>query len=34
MNTEIREGISGRHALIVICASIVIMAATLLLAPQ
>ena len=34
MNTEIREGISGRHALIVIVASIAIMAAMLFLAPQ
>jgi len=34
MNTEIREGISGLHALVVISASIVIMAALLAMAPQ
>ncbi len=34
MNTEVREGISGRHALIVICASVMMMAAMLFLAPQ
>jgi hypothetical protein len=34
MNTQVREGISGWHALVVITASIVIMAATLFLAPQ
>lgn len=34
MNTVIREGISGRHALIVITASIAIMATLLALAPQ
>ena len=34
MRAEVREGISGRHALIVIAASLLMMAATLLLAPQ
>jgi hypothetical protein len=34
MNSEIREGISGRYALIVITASIAIMAAMLSVAPQ
>jgi hypothetical protein len=34
MSTGIREGISGRHALVVIVASVAIMAAMLFLAPQ
>lgn len=34
MNANVREGISGRHALIVIIASVAIMATMLFLAPQ
>ena len=34
MSTDVREGISGRHALIVITASLLMRAATLFLAPQ
>jgi len=34
MNTEVREGISGRQASIVIGVSILMMAAMLFLAPQ
>ena len=34
MSADVREGISGRHALIVITASLLMMAATLFLAPQ